>query len=125
MSELLGIVEYFGEPRLSVHLALMNVTDHKLLDGYGKTKKMRATKIDTVPDELLEIVILQNADDIRKILPFEPGQILTVAQLSKELGLGRIPLWRAIKFLTICEILVPAGKKGNANLYKYTENDYK
>ena len=124
LSELLSIVEHFGAPGLCIHLVSMAVSQYKVKDGYGKDKKLRATKLDTVPEELLEITELRDADDIRKLLPFRTGDKLLIKDISKALGLTRVRLWRAIKFLTITEILVQTGKKGNSIIYEVTaENE--
>ncbi len=120
LSELLSIVDYFGEPQLCVHLVTMKTSQYKVKDGYGKDKKKRATKIDTVPEELIEIKELRDSDDIRALLPFKAGDKLTAKDIGKTLGLSRIRLWKAIKFLTITEILVQSGKKGNSIIYEIT-----
>lgn len=122
LSELLSVVDSFGDPQLCVHMLLLKSTQCKKKDGYGKDKKKKATKTDTVPDELLETVILRNADDIRKILPFEIGSRLTTADIGSALGLRRMSLWRAVKFLTITEILTPVDKKGKGIIYEVSYN---
>jgi len=118
LSELLSIVDCFGEPGLSVHMVSMAVSQYKARDGYGKDHKKRATKIDTVPEELLDITVIRDADDIRRILPFKAGEKLKLKDISKALGLTRIRLWRAVKLLTITEILRPFGKIGNSIIYE-------
>ena len=120
LSELLAIVDNFGEEGLSVHLVSMAVSQYKALDGYGKDKKKRATKLDTVPEELISVTVLKDADDIRRILPFSAGERLCTKDISKALGLTRVRLWKAIKFLTITEILTEVGKKGNGIIYEVT-----
>ena len=120
LSELLSIVEYFGDPRLTVHLVSMAVSQYKVKDGYGKDKKLRATTLDTGPEELIDMTGLKDADDIRRLLPFKAGDKLLTKDISKALGLTRVRLWKAIKFLTITEILVQTGKKGNGIIYEVT-----
>ncbi len=125
LSELLSIVDYFGVPQLCVDVVYMSVSDCRLLDGYGKDRKKKATKIDTVPEELTDIVTLHNSADIRKLIGLEEGREMTREELSEYFGLSRISLWRAIKFLLITEILTISGKKGNTIIYKVTsEKDY-
>ena len=125
ISELLSIVEHFGAFNLCIHAVVLRADVYKSLDGYGKDRKKRATKLDTVPEELLEIIELWDADDIRDFLPFKAGERLTSAQISTALGLKKIPLWRAIKFLTITEVLLPVGKKGNGIIYEFTPREDK
>ncbi len=122
LSELLAIVDYFGMPNLSVENVYLAVSEHKLLDGYGKERKKRATKSDTVPDEFIGVDILRDADDIRKLLPFSVGEEFTSEVFSKRTGLRRMPLWRALKFLTIIEVIAKVGKKGNSIIYRICDN---
>ena len=82
--------------------------------------KKKATKLDTVPDELLDITVLRDTDDIRRLLPFMAGDKVTAKEISSALGLRKIPLWRAIKFLCLTEVLVPGEKKGNSIIDEVT-----
>ena len=118
LSELLSINELFDAENLEIHIVSMAVSSNKALDGYGPQKKKRATKLDTVPDELLDITIIKSCDDIRRLLPFVKGEIVDSKEISSALGLRRIPLWRAIKFLTIKNIIAPVDKKGNSIIYE-------
>lgn len=124
LPELLHISDMFGCSGLSVELASMSVSTHKLLDGYGKDRKRRATKKDVVPEELIEITVLRNSDDIRDLLPFEKGQRLTSKEIGEALGLNRRKLWMAIKFLCITEVLIQVDKKGNSIIYEMTPHGY-
>lgn len=118
IAELLSLLPIFPNEKLSIHVVSMDVSRHKLLDGYGTDKKKRATKLDTVPDELLDITVIKDIDDIRDFLPFCSGDIITSNNISEALGLRRRQLWRAIKFLTLTKLIVPEGKNGNAILYR-------
>lgn len=123
IAELLSIVDHFGDKNLEVHVASLRSSQYKLLDGYGNDRKKKATKIDTVPDELLDITVLRDGSDLRSFLPFEVGERLTLKDISSKLGLCRIPLWRAVKFLTITEILVPFDKIGKSIIYEVTDEN--
>lgn len=123
ISELLSIVDFFGDKNLCVEIMLMSSTQYKLLDGYGADRKKRATKLDMVPEALLERIILRDASDVRKILPFSLGERLTAAEISSRLGLKKRALWSALKFLTVTEILCAVGKKGNSIIYEVTQED--
>lgn len=118
LSELLAINEFFEKENIEIHIVSMAVSSSKALDGYGPKKNKRATKLDTVPDELLDITIIKSCDDIRRLLPFVKGEIVDSKEISSALGLRRIPLWRAIKFLTIKNIIAPVDKKGNSIIYE-------
>ncbi len=117
LAELFSISAFFGHPNFRVLHLLTAASDYKLLDGFGKDQKRRATKTDTVPEELLEIVSLCNRVDILHMLPFSVGQTLTNADMAKAFGLRGRRLWSAVKFLESIEVLHRSGRKGNSILY--------
>lgn len=117
LSELFSISTFFGHPNLRVLHLLTAASDYKLLDGFGKDRKGKATKTDTVPEELLETVPLQQREDILHMLPFSAGQTVTNAEMEKAFGLRGRRLWSAVKFLENIEVLHRSGKKGNRFLY--------
>ena len=121
LSELCSISAYFPHPNLRVLNFLTVASDYRLLDGFGKDRKGRATKTDTVPDELLEIVLIKDKKDILKMLPFSIGDSITNAELSKTFGMRGRRLWKAVKFLENAEIIRRSGKRGNAILYTVAE----
>ncbi|MGN1082661.1 MAG: hypothetical protein ACI4SJ_03865, partial [Candidatus Avispirillum sp.] len=92
----------------------------RLLDGFGDDRKKRATKLDTVPVEILDITDIRNADTLRTLLPFNKGQKLKSGDISKLLSLSRLNLWAAIKLLVKLEILIPSAKEGNSIVYTVT-----
>lgn len=125
LPELLRISDWFGHPNLSVDIFLGDVTDTKLLDGYGADRRRRATKTDTVPDTLDEIITLTDADSVRDFIPFSIGDKVTSNDFSKAFGLVRKNLWMAIQFLKICEVIAPVTKNGRNIIYEilpYTGN---
>ncbi|MCI8611964.1 MAG: hypothetical protein HFE66_08640 [Clostridiales bacterium] len=117
LSELFSISAFFAHPHLHILQLLTAASDYKLLDGFGKDRKGRATKTDTIPEELLEIVSLRDRGDILQMLPFFSGQTITNAEMAKAFGMRGMKLWRAVKFLEKIEVLYRSGKKGNSILY--------
>ena len=116
-AELLYISSFFAHPNLCVLNVLTAASDYKLLDGFGKDQKSRATKTDTVPDELLEIVPLKSLDDVLRMLPVSTGEAFTNAELEKIFGMRGRRLWAAVKFLENAGAIWRSGKKGNNLLY--------
>ena len=123
LAEMLYIAAFFPHPNLQVLNVFTAASDHKLLDGYGKDRKMRATKTDTVPEEILEIVPLRDAEDIRGLLPLSPGEHTTREALAKLFGVSGRRLWNMIRFLEEIGILVRCGKEGNKIIYAVAESE--
>lgn len=118
LCELFHISSVFPNERLTVKLCEVRASEMRLLDGYGSDKKKRATKTDTLTDEIIRITDMNNAADILAMLPFSNGDILTGDGISKALGLRRMNLWKAIKFLMSIGVLENCGKDGRVILYK-------
>lgn len=117
LSELCYIATYFSHPGLQVLNLLTVSSDYRLLDGFGKDRKRRATKIDTIPDALVEVVSFRNRRDLLKIIPFSPGDTATNADLAKAFGMRGRQLWQAVRFLEDVKVIYRAGKRGNTILY--------
>lgn len=121
LAELLYIAAYFPHPNLQVLNLLTAASDHRLLDGYGKERKKRATKTDTVPEEILEIIPLRGPEDVSELLPLSPGAHITREELAHLFGTGGRRLWNMIRFLEEIGVLVRSGKEGKKIIYTAAE----
>ena len=121
LPQLLYTYELFEKGAFRV-LAVMLVSDSiRVLDGRGKGRKIGATKLDTVPTELIDTATVENAADLFRLLPFCDGEMLKIAEISKRLGLIRRNLSAAIKLLVLLKILTPCKKEGNSIIYKVSK----
>ncbi|MDE5950068.1 MAG: hypothetical protein K2H12_00610, partial [Acetatifactor sp.] len=57
--ELYRIRDYLGDRHLTVKLLLMELEEYKLLNGYGKNKKIRASKYDRIPMDIIEEIVIE------------------------------------------------------------------
>lgn len=106
IADLYYLRELFGNERLSFCFLLMEINEVRLLDGYGKHKKIRATSVDRLAGEIYCEHYISTIDDIKaEILPLLPDGEFSRAELSKALGLNALKLWSAQKFLTETGIL--------------------
>jgi len=64
LPELCRIAEHFGDGRLTVRLILLTATEYKYLDGYGKDRKKRATRIDRLPTAITDTIELRTVRDV-------------------------------------------------------------
>ena len=120
LPELLYISDFFGNEKICVRAVLLCSESVRLLDGFGDDRKSHATKLDTVPVEILDITDIRDADALRALLPFNKGQNLKSGDISKLLSLSRRNLWAALKLLVKLEILIPSAKEGNSIVYTVT-----
>lgn len=73
-SEMHGIRKYLPEIQngnLRFRVYELQVDEYKYLDGYGVNNKKRATKIDKVPSNIIDIVQIENKNDFKKFIPLD------------------------------------------------------
>lgn len=106
--------EFLGHPRLSFCFPLLEISELRLLDGYGKDRKKRSTSVDKLAGELYEIKYVNSASDIADIIRSRLPSSFSRSELSKALGLRGRKLWAAQNLLTATGIL--SVKKANRQL---------
>ena len=101
IADLFYVREFLGEKRLSFCCVLMDVNEVRLLDGYGKDKKKRATSVDRLAGEIHSLTYIRSLDDVREhILPLLPDGAFSRDELAKHLKIGGgLKLWSAQKLL--------------------------
>ncbi len=82
LTDLASIKYFLDWQGLSVKLLLLNVTEYRNQNGYGKQRKKRSTRLDTLPTELVEAVELKTKSDYVKILPPLP-RLFTAKDFAK------------------------------------------
>lgn len=100
IADILYLGELFGRERLKICFAVMEVDEVRLLDGYGKSKKIRATSVDRLAGEIYGLVWVESALDVRNIIyPMLPEGEFSREELGRSLKLKGIKLWSAQKLL--------------------------
>ena len=120
-AELYRIRPFLSHPNFSLKLVLMDMEEYRMLDGYGKDKKRRATKCDKFPLSLVAEYDIETPMDYMMLLPAELPDTFTTKDFAK---LARIPLGLAqttLLLLSELEIVTRTGKQGNAYLYQISE----
>lgn len=123
ISDLYYLKEFLGEEKLSFYFVLMEIDEVRLLDGYGKNKKIRSTSVDKVAGEIYFIEMIKNVDDVRdNILSLLPDGEFGRDDLARSLRLKGRKLWSMQKLLTE-ENLISSEKRGKRLVFKkLTEN---
>ncbi|MBQ6789560.1 MAG: hypothetical protein IJO81_05185 [Clostridia bacterium] len=124
LCELIYIVDYLRDPNLCITAVELSVDDYRYLDGWSRDKKKGATKLDTVPTELISVTDLTVPDSLYSFIPAELGDTFTRQSFSKATGLRGRALWAALKVLEaqrIIEKTEPDGKRHRYVLINKTE----
>ena len=106
IADLHYLKDFLGNERLSFCFVSMEIDEVRLLDGYGKQKKIRATSVDRVAGEIYSLDYINNIEDVKNaILPLLPEGEFDRETLSKSLKLKGLKLWSAQKLLLETELL--------------------
>lgn len=125
IADLLYVKELVGNGRVSFCFPIMEIDEVRLLDGYGKQKKIRATSADRIAGEIYDIKYIRNENDIRReLFPLLPDKNFTREELSKLLKLKGLKLWSAQKLLIELGLLV-SEKDGRRLIFKKANNSFK
>lgn len=115
--ELYKIKNQLMHPNFRLCIPLLEVTDYKYLDGYGKQKKLRATRGERIPEALLGEVIYESRWDYLNLLPEDLPEPFTTKTLAKAMRRAQTQAQCAANVLYSMGVLERVGKEKNAYLY--------
>ena len=96
----------------------MEIDEVRLLDGYGKQKKIRATSVDRIAGEIYSLDYINNINDVKSaIFPLLPDEEFDRQMLSKCLKLTGLKLWSAQKLL-VESSLISSRKDGRKLIFR-------
>ena len=117
-AELYRIRQFLSHPGFSLKIILMDMEEYRMLDGYGKDKKKRASKCDKFPLTLVAEYDIETPADYMMLLPPELPDSCTAKEFAR---LTKIPVALAqtsLLLLTELQIVLRTGKQGNAYIYE-------
>lgn len=120
LHELYAIAPFLQEENLTVELLLFDLDEHRLLDGYGRSRKKRASLVERIPRGAPERIILRTPADYRALLPEGLPARFKVPELQKLAGIRSRPAYSAVHVLEELGILMQDGKEGRAAVYRFT-----
>ena len=128
LPELYGIKEYLNNKKLHFILCFIEAEEYKLLDGYGKDKKIKATKTDIVPTKLIGEFYINKKSDLLDFLPgYKNGKRqkdcplaleFTTQDISTYSGHGAEYARYLLNILCYLGLIKNIGTKGRLKLYK-------
>ena len=118
-AELSALSGVFPNDSLTVKIILLTATEYRILDGSGAARHKRATKLDIIPEKILDIFTVKTAKDLRALLPKDMPEIFDTKMLFGKINKRKI--YSALKFVLDLKIIEYVGKKGNTKLYSFTQ----
>lgn len=123
LHELYAIAPYLREENLTVELLLFDLDEYRLLDGYGKDRKKRASLVERLPRGVPERIVLRTVADYRALLPEGLPERFKVAEFRKLTNLRSRPAYSAVHLLETLGVLIQDGMDGRAAVYRLTGED--
>lgn len=125
LPELYGLRQFLVNEKFRICVLLLNVNEYRVLDGYGKDKKKRATKLDRYPTALIDEIYLENAEDYRRFLPDELPEEFASSDFRIAAKCDMFTAQRSLNILSQLGILECIGRRGRQKSYRIsgkTEN---
>ena len=116
--ELYALKYMLDNPRFHFCICVVEAVEQRLLDGYGKDRKHRSTRLDRIPLGLLEEVHFDCPADYLQLLPPDAPEMFGSREIAQA---GHMPLDTArmlLNLLCYLELIRPAEKRGNAKYYR-------
>lgn len=118
IADILYLIDFLGTERVSFCFVMMEIDEVRLLDGYGKQKKIRATSVDRVAGEIYSLHYIKSALDVKnELFTLLPNEQFDRETLAKSLKLKGLKLWSAQKLLLETNLLV-CEKQGNKLIFE-------
>lgn len=120
--ELYKIKAFLKDPHLRLRLVLLDMEEYKLLNGRGKNRKIRASRYDRIPTELVQELEIERPEDFLQFVPPELEGEFTSKDFAKAARISQTLAQVTLNILYHMETVTRVGKKGN--LYLYEANDF-
>ena len=119
--ELYKIRPYLAHPNLRLRLALIDMEEYRLLNGWSKDKKKGSERFDRIPVAFKEEVCIDTYKDYMQLIPYDLPEQFTVKDFAK---CAKIPARLAGTVLLILfdlKLVDRIGKQGKSYLYEVCE----
>lgn len=120
--ELYKIKTYLKNPNLRLRLALMDMEEYKLLNGWSKDKKRGSSRYDRIPVELVEEVEISRPEDYMQFVPLELKDGFTSREFARAAHISVGLAQTVLNILYYMKTVDRMGKKGNLYLYNISAN---
>lgn len=117
LPSLLFILSQLDSPRLTLHLVLMDVEEHRLADGWGNDGKRGSHRAERYPTALVDTMTIRTAVDYRRLLPAGLPPVFTAKEFGKTVRLQGRRLSAALKVLLAMGVLT---RERVGREYQYT-----
>lgn len=123
--ELYKIKYFLDWDKLTVELLLFDAEEYRNLDGYGKDRKYRSTRLEMMPLEFVDAYTLSDPSDYMIFLPEGLPEYFKSRDYAKAMNTDQGYANTALNILTYLGVTQKCGKDGRSNIYKINEDLHK
>ena len=115
--ELYRLASLLPNENLEIHLLLIDMEEHRLLDGWGRDKKRGSHRVERIPTALADTLVLSDRESFFQLLPKDMPVPFTAKELKRKTGTGPRVSSALLALLLHLEVIERVGKEGRAYLY--------
>lgn len=112
------IRQHLGHNNLRVRLVYLSAEEYKYLDGWDKTKRKGATRVERIPTDIHEDVTLTDLSDCGDFFPEELLDGFTAAEFSKAIKRTPRYAYTILRFFMLAGVIAHIGNDGRKFIYK-------
>lgn len=118
LAKLKPFAPYLGDVRFSVLFVFVELDEYRLLDGIGKSRKLRSHRYELIPMDMTDCVRLGEKQDYLQLFPTELPAQFVAKDFAKLIRLRGYALYDAIAVFESLGALSRVGKRGRATLFE-------
>lgn len=119
--EIYKIRPFIQNPNLKFRIALIEMEEYRLLNGWSKDKKKGSERFDRIPVKFVEEICIDRKEDYMQLIPFDLPEPFTVKEFAKQVKADTGVVGVFLLMMTELGIVNRVGKRGNSILYEVNE----
>lgn len=119
--ELYKIRPYLSNPNLHLKIALIDMEEYRLLNGWSRDKKKGSERYDRIPLKFAEEICIERKEDYMQFVPYDLPEPFTTKDFARYAKISVRLAQTILLILTDLEIVSRVGKQGNSYLYEVKE----
>ena len=124
LPEIFWLVEYLDSERLRFCIPVIEAEEYRILDGYGRDKKKRATRYERIPIALIDELDF-GGNELARLLPEKLSREFTAVEFTRATGLRGRRAYYALKLLCLTGVAEKGEKVGRSYIYRLLSEDEK
>ena len=120
--ELYKIRPYLSNPNLHLKIALIDMEEYRLLNGWSRDKKKGSERYDRIPLKFAEEICIERKEDYMQFVPYDLPEPFTTKDFARHAKISVRLAQTILLILTDLEIVSRVGKQGNSYLYEVKEH---